>query len=80
VRALLIVDDPSADGTLWIGPEPTQLAIDRDELRVYGVADPVQDRTDAALARAAALTDAELWFVSPAELNSPDGVAAVLRF
>jgi hypothetical protein len=38
----------------------------------------VEDRADAALARAIAATNAELWFVD--EIESPDGVAAVLRF
>jgi hypothetical protein len=80
VGHLLIVDDPSADGMLWTGPDGADLALDADELRQWGVAEPIRDRTDAALARAAALTDAELWFVSPAELDSSDGVAAVLRF
>ncbi|HEY9505144.1 MAG TPA: Vms1/Ankzf1 family peptidyl-tRNA hydrolase [Gemmatimonadales bacterium] len=80
VSDLLIVDDPSADGMLWTGPDGDQLATDAGELRQWGVADPVRERTDAALARAAALSDAELWFVSPPELDSADGVAAILRF
>ncbi|GLX00892.1 Vms1/Ankzf1 family peptidyl-tRNA hydrolase [Microtetraspora sp. NBRC 16547] len=78
VRTLLLRDDPSADATMWIGPEGTQLAIDPGELSDLGVDLPMEERADAALARAAAMTDADLWFA--AELDSPDGVGAVLRY
>ncbi|MCC5577874.1 peptide chain release factor 1 [Microtetraspora sp. AC03309] len=78
VRTLLLRDDPSADATLWIGPEGNQLAADPGELSDLGVELPMEERADAALARAVAVTGAELWFVP--ELDSPDGVGAVLRF
>lgn len=78
VQTVLLRDEPSSTATVWIGPEPDQLSTDRSELVVWGVADPVEDRADAALARAIAATNAELWFVD--EIESPDGVAAVLRF
>nr|BFE82282.1 hypothetical protein GCM10020093_048830 [Planobispora longispora] len=75
---LLIVDHSDADGTVWIGPEGGQLATDREELREWGVSDPVEERADAALARAVAMTNAELAFVP--RLEAPDEVAALLRF
>lgn len=80
VRTLLVVDDPSADGTLWVGEAGHEIGVERDELRAAGVPDPIRERADAALARAATLTGAELWFVSATELHTPDGVAALLRF
>ncbi|GAT70919.1 peptide chain release factor 1 [Planomonospora sphaerica] len=78
VDTLLLVDRPDADGLLWVGPDGTQLAVERDEMQEWGVAEPWQDRADAALARAVCATDAALWFVP--ELDAPDGVGAVLRF
>jgi hypothetical protein len=63
---------------MWIGPEPTQLSTDPAELAAWGVEEPMRERADAALARAVAATDAELWFVP--RLESPDGIGALLRF
>ncbi|MBB6349811.1 hypothetical protein FHU36_006356 [Nonomuraea muscovyensis] len=60
---------------VWIGEGGTQLATDAEELRRWGVEEPVQDQADSALARAAAMTDAELWFTG----QVPD-VAAVIRY
>lgn len=47
---------------IWIGPGSTQLSPDRSELRRWGVEHPVPERADSAVVRAAAMTDAELWF------------------
>lgn len=80
VDTMFLVDDPSSTATMWIGPEGTQLAVDRDELVAWGVAEPIRERADAALARALALTDAELCLVREDELDAPDGVAALLRY
>ncbi|TMR15721.1 hypothetical protein ETD86_26580 [Nonomuraea turkmeniaca] len=60
---------------VWTGEGGTQLATDPEELRRWGVDDPVQERADSALARAAAMTDAELWFTDDVK-----DVAAVLRY
>ncbi|GAA2401624.1 Vms1/Ankzf1 family peptidyl-tRNA hydrolase [Nonomuraea africana] len=60
---------------VWTGVGGTQLSTDADELRRWGVEAPVQDRADSALVRAAAMTDAELWF-SP-EVKE---VSAVIRY
>ncbi|MEV4460879.1 Vms1/Ankzf1 family peptidyl-tRNA hydrolase [Microbispora sp. NPDC049633] len=78
VGAVLMHDDPSSTATMWIGPEPTQLSTDPTELTAWGVERPVRERADAALARAVAATDAELWFVP--RIESPDGIGALLRF
>ncbi|MFD1932506.1 MULTISPECIES: Vms1/Ankzf1 family peptidyl-tRNA hydrolase [Nonomuraea] len=60
---------------VWIGAGGTQLSADADELRRWGVESPVRERADSAIARAAAMTDAELWF-SP-EVKQ---VSAVIRY
>lgn len=60
---------------MWIGRGGAQLALSADELRRRGVQEPVRERADAALARAAAMTDAELWFCP--ELTE---AAAVVRY
>ncbi|WP_141704202.1 baeRF2 domain-containing protein [Planobispora rosea] len=78
VDTLLMVDHSDADGMVWIGPEGGQLATDREELREWGVSEPVEERADAALARAVAMTNAHLVFVP--RLEAPDEVAALLRF
>ncbi|MEV4324923.1 Vms1/Ankzf1 family peptidyl-tRNA hydrolase [Microbispora rosea] len=78
VGTVLMHDDPSSTAMMWIGPEPTQLSTDPAELAAWGVGEPMRERADAALARAVAATDAELWFVP--RLESPDGIGALLRF
>lgn len=78
VDTLLIADDPSSDVTLWIGPEGDQLSMDGQELVGWGVAEPLEERADAAMVRAAAMTSAELWFVDRDALGT--GVAALLRY
>ena len=48
--------------------------------RAGGVADPVRDRLDAALVRAAAGTDAAVVTLAPGQLDVPDGDGATLRY
>ncbi|MGV9304406.1 MULTISPECIES: baeRF2 domain-containing protein [unclassified Nonomuraea] len=60
---------------MWIGPGGTQLATGADELRRWGVEGPVRERADSALARAAAMTDAELWFAPEVK-----EISAVIRY
>ncbi|MEV0806838.1 Vms1/Ankzf1 family peptidyl-tRNA hydrolase [Micromonospora sp. NPDC050200] len=79
VDTMLIVDDPSATGQLWIGPEPTDIATDPG--RLAAVRDPQRVRADAALVRALVGTDAELTVLGPDEApDLTDGVGAVLRY
>jgi hypothetical protein len=81
VDTMLIVDDPSANGELWIGPEPTQIAVDPGQLAAMSVPDPQRVRADAALVRALVGTDAELTVLGPDEAPElTDGVGAVLRY
>ncbi len=81
VDTMLIVDDPSADGELWVGPEPTEIATDPGQLADMSVADPQRVRADAALLRALIGTDADLTVLAPEEAPElTDGVGAVLRY
>jgi hypothetical protein len=81
VDTMLIVDDASADGELWIGPGPTEIATDPAQLRSLSIADPQRVRADAALLRALVGTDAELTVLAPEEAPElTDGVGAVLRY
>jgi hypothetical protein len=81
VDTMLIVDDPSAAGELWVGPEPTEIATDPQQLAAMSVADPQRVRADAALLRALIGTDAELTVLAPEEAPElTDGVGAVLRY
>lgn len=81
VDTMLIVDDPSADGQLWVGPEPTEIATDPQQLEAMAVADPQRVRADAALLRALVGTDADLTVLAPDEAPElTDGVGAVLRY
>ena len=81
VDTMLIVDDPSADGELWVGPEPTEIATDPAQLSGMSVADPQRVRADAALLRALIGTDADLTVLAPEEAPElTDGVGAVLRY
>jgi hypothetical protein len=73
VSTVLLRDDPSSELRLWIGPEPTQLALTEDELRGIGASVLGQDRADAALVRAIAGTGAELVLLPhPARESDPD--------
>jgi hypothetical protein len=80
VAELLLADDPTSTATAYAGPAPTDVAAEAAELTDRGVADPVTDRADAAIARALAMTSAQLYFI-PEDLERPDGgVCALLRF
>ncbi|RKN48610.1 Vms1/Ankzf1 family peptidyl-tRNA hydrolase [Micromonospora endolithica] len=81
VDTMLIVDDPSATGELWIGPDATEIATDPGQLTAMSVPDPEKVRADAALVRALVGTDAELTVLGPDEApDLTDGVGAVLRY
>ena len=79
VDTLLAFGEP-VDDPVWVGPEPTQLAMTADEVRAMGVAKPERVRADAALLRAATATEADLVLVSPGEVDLDAGVGALLRY
>lgn len=77
---VFIADDPSSTERAWVGPEPADVAVSRQELAERGVESAVPDRADAALVRAAATTGAELCFVPDGEQPPGSGVGALLRY
>jgi stalled ribosome rescue protein Dom34 len=80
VETLLVVDDPSSDALAWIGPEPVHIALTAEELTELGVREPVRDRLDAALIRAAAGTDASIVTLAPGQLELTHGLGATFRY
>jgi hypothetical protein len=81
VDTMLLVDDPSSTEQLWIGPEPTEIAIGPDQLTAMSVSDPQPVRADAALVRALVGTDAAITVLGPDEAPGlDDGVGAILRY
>jgi hypothetical protein len=77
VQTLLVHDDPADDRMAWIGPEPTQLALDEATLHAMGVERPVPARLVDACVRAAYGTSADVWIAPGTVLT--DAVGAVLR-
>lgn len=80
VDTLLLEDDPSSTAHLWIGGQPTQLAVSDRELRSAGVSDPERVRADSAILRALAMTDAALLTVEGGDVAMADGIGALLRY
>lgn len=80
VAELLLVDHPESTDSAWIGPDPADLASSAAELTERGVAGPVTERADAALARAAAMTGAQLYFLPDPDPAPEHGICALLRF
>lgn len=81
VDTMLIVDDPSSTSELWIGPEPTEIAVRAEELTELRVGEPQRVRADDALLRALVGTDATVTLLDANEAPElADGVGAVLRY
>lgn len=78
VSDVLLADDPASSQTAWIGPGLADAATEKEQLAGPGAAEPVRVRADAALARAAAGTGAELHFFRR-EPGEAGFVAALLR-
>jgi hypothetical protein len=77
---VFVADEPSSTATAWVGPDGAELGLSAEDLIVRGVSAPVRDRADAAIVRAVACTDAELFFL-PGDLPAPrDGIGATLRY
>jgi antitoxin (DNA-binding transcriptional repressor) of toxin-antitoxin stability system len=79
--ASLLVGSPSDVRTsVWVGPRCTDVAVSAGELRELGVAEPAEDRADAALVRALAGTDGELLLVARDAWRAENGLGALLRY
>jgi hypothetical protein len=78
VEDLLVHDDPDDERTAWFGPEPTHLALSRDDLVAgMGVDEPIEGRIVDICIRAAAGTGAQVTIAPKAIVT--DGLAAILR-
>jgi hypothetical protein len=72
---------PIADRTAWVGPDPLQIALTKDELEAMGVDEGARElRADIALVRAALGQDAGLTFAVDGSVGLVDGVGAILRW
>jgi hypothetical protein len=69
-----------ADAPAWVGPGPADIGLTEVELRERGLADLAQDRADAAIVRAVAGTDAEMFLVPPDEAAPSEDIGALLRY
>jgi hypothetical protein len=80
VDTLLLDPDDVAKTELWVGSEPSQLAIGEEQLQQLPSERAQRVHAEDALIRAAAYTDAELVLVTPDDVQLDDGVGAVLRY
>ncbi|MGW1376673.1 baeRF2 domain-containing protein [Streptomyces sp. NPDC002446] len=80
VKALFLNSRLESPPLLWVGPEPSQLALAENELRSYGVQTVRQERAAAALTRALVGTGAELVLVPEEQLTLHEGVGVLLRY
>ena len=72
---------PLADRTVWVGPDPLQIAGGRDGLEAMGVTEGARElRADIGLVRAALGQDAGLTFAVEGSVDLVDGVGAILRW
>ena len=70
-----------AERTLWVGPEPLQVATSQDDLAAIGVVDGAAEMdANVALVRAALGQDAGLTFAEDGAVDLVDGIGAVLRW
>jgi hypothetical protein len=69
------------DRTVWVGPDPLQIALTRADLQAIGVDEGARElRADIALVRAALGQDAGLTFAVDGSVDLVDGVGAILRW
>jgi hypothetical protein len=77
--SVLLAYDPFSAQAAWVGQDPADVAVSAEQLRARGAGNPVPDRADTALARAACGTGAELLFVPPDADPPAGGIGALLR-
>lgn len=80
-EALTLPDSALAGSTLWVGPEPLQIATSEGDLASLGVDSSARTMpADAALVRAALGQDAGLTIASDGSVDLIDGIGALLRW
>jgi hypothetical protein len=80
VQDVLLRDDPTSTETLWSGPEPLQIGVDRADLAAIGVDAPVRMRADAVLLRAVFASGADVLLLGDEDDPPTDGIGALLRW
>jgi len=87
VRDLVLAEPPLgqdsalAHRTMWVGPDPLQVGLDRGDLESIGVTDGARELpAEVALVRAAIGQDAGVTFAVDGSVDLIDGVGAVLRW
>jgi Bacterial archaeo-eukaryotic release factor family 2 len=81
VATLLLCDQEVGDRTAWFGPNPTELALQRERLAAAGDGYPRQGRLTDVAVRAALGTGADVRVLTPEEARDvPDGLSALLRY
>ena len=81
-EAVFLSDHPALADAACVGPAGTELAVTSAELAEAGLLAPLRERTDEAIIRAAATTDAELFVLAADDDRASsltDGVGATLR-
>jgi hypothetical protein len=79
--AAVLVNTPARfPAPLWVGTEPTEIALSAADLESFGVVSSREEPADAALLRALVRTGAELIVVPRDELPMGDGVGVLLRY
>ncbi len=80
VDRLLLHDDPTSTLRLWVGEQPLQLGMTRQDSIEAGAAAPTEVRADAALTWALVGSDAEITLVPQDEVSLEGGIGALLRW
>jgi len=87
VRDLVLAEPPAgqsselSERTVWVGPGPLQIAVERSELEAIGVTDGARELpAEVGLVRAALGQDAGVTFAIDGSVELIDGVGAVLRW
>ncbi|MFE7644196.1 baeRF2 domain-containing protein [Streptomyces phaeoluteigriseus] len=78
--ALLLTRRARLPARVWLGSEPSQIALSASDLEAFGVTSPREEPADAALLYAAHGTGAELVVPPPDRVPSADGVGVLLRY
>ena len=78
VQTLLVHDDEGDPRPAWFGPEPTQIALDRETLEAMGVENPQCCRLNDVCVRAALGTSADVRVVPKSVVTK--GLGAILRY
>ncbi|QTE30479.1 baeRF2 domain-containing protein [Pengzhenrongella sicca] len=87
VRDLVLAEAPAGQDselsqrTVWVGPDPLQIGLDRDDLTAIGVLDGARELpAEIGLVRAALGQDAGVTFAIDGSVELIGGVGAVLRW